>query len=65
MERFRGLSTPSRAVFWLLLAGLLAGALYAIFSTQLGQTALLICCGGGLLVVVIGLASEAGMRRPR
>ncbi len=65
MERLRGLSTSSRAVFWLIVAALIAGLLYAIFSTQLGQTALLVCCGGGLLILVIGGLSEAGMRRPR
>jgi len=65
MQRFRSLSTTSRAVFWLILAALLAGLLYAIFSTQLGQIALLVCCGGGLLIIVIGGLSEAGMRRPR
>jgi hypothetical protein len=65
MERFRGLSQPSRIVFWLILTTLVAGMLYAVFSTQLGQTALLICCGGGALVIVIGLASERGMRRGR
>ena len=65
MQRFRSLSTTSRAVFWLILAALLAGLLYGIFSTQMGQTALLVCCGGGLLIIVIGVLSESGMRRPR
>ncbi|MCC6613826.1 MAG: hypothetical protein IT320_10140 [Anaerolineae bacterium] len=65
MQRFRSLSTTSRSIFWLILALLLAGLLYAIFSTQLGQTALIVCCGGGLLIVVIGVLSEAGMRKPR
>jgi hypothetical protein len=65
VERFRGLSTTSRGIFWLILTLLVAGLLYAVFSTQLGQTALLVCCGGGVLVVIIGLASEAGMRRGR
>jgi hypothetical protein len=63
MERFRALSRPSRAAFWLIIALLAAALLYAVFSTQLGQTALLVCCGGGALVIVIGLMSEAGMRR--
>jgi hypothetical protein len=63
MERFKGLSRPSRAIFWLFLIALVAGALYAIFSTQLGQNVLLLCCGGGILIAIIGAISEGGMRR--
>ena len=63
MERFRALSRPSRLAFWIIIALLAAALLYAVFSTRLGQTALLVCCGGGALVIAIGLVSEAGMRR--
>lgn len=63
--RLRRISLSSRTIFWIIVAVLATGLLYAIFSTQLGQTALLICCGGAVLIVVIGLVSEAGMRRAR
>ena len=65
LDRFRNLSRSSRAVFWLILAAFVAVVLYAFFSSQFGQNALLCCCGGALLIAVVGLASERGMRRSR
>ncbi|KXK19208.1 MAG: hypothetical protein UZ15_CFX003002077 [Chloroflexi bacterium OLB15] len=63
MQRYRNLSRNSRILFWAIIAAMVAFVLYAIFSTSLGQTALLVCCGGIILIVVIGLISERGMRR--
>ncbi len=58
MDSLRNIRLASRTVFWLILIGLVVAALYAFFSSRIGQTALLICCGGlVLLVVVIGLAA--------
>jgi hypothetical protein len=61
----RRFALKARTVFWLLLIGLATALLYVVFSTQLGQTALLICCGGVVLLVVIGIVSESGMRGAR
>jgi hypothetical protein len=63
LDRFRNLSRSSRAVFWVIIAAFVAFILYAIFSSRLGQTALLICCGGIVLVAIVGIISEQGMRR--
>jgi hypothetical protein len=63
MEQLRNFRLASRTVFWLIFIGLVVAALYAIFSTRIGQTALLICCGGLALLVVVGILSERGMRR--
>jgi hypothetical protein len=65
MNRLKRISLTSRTIFLLVIVALIVAALYAVFSTQLGQTALLICCGGGVLLVVVGVMSERGMRRPR
>jgi hypothetical protein len=65
MNRLKNVSVASRTVYIVVIGVIILIALYAIFSSQLGQTALLVCCGGGLLLVVVGLASERGMRRPR
>lgn len=65
MDRLKGISLTSRTVFWLLIvAGVVIG-LYAFLSSRFGQTAILVCCGGAVLLVVVGLLSEGGMRRPR
>jgi hypothetical protein len=61
----RRFSLKARTIFWLLLIGLATALLYAVFSTQIGQTALLVCCGGAVLLVVIGIVSESGMRGAR
>lgn len=63
MNRLRGVSLASRTVFWLILIGLIVLGLFAFFSSQIGQQALLICCGGAVVLVVVGLLSERGMRR--
>jgi hypothetical protein len=65
LERFRGLSRSSRVVFWVILGLFVAIALYAFFSSQLGQNALLCCCGGVVIVALIGIVSERGMRKSR
>ncbi len=65
MDKLKGISLTSRTIFWLLLvAGVVIG-LYAFFSSRFGQTALLVCCGGIVVLVVVGILSEGGMRRPR
>ncbi|MBZ0283076.1 MAG: hypothetical protein K8L97_20225 [Anaerolineae bacterium] len=65
MDKLKGISLTSRTIFWLLLvAGVVIG-LYAFLSSQFGQTALLVCCGGIVVLVVVGVLSEGGMRRPR
>jgi len=65
MDKLKGISLTSRTIFWLLLvAGVVIG-LYAFFSSRFGQTALLVCCGGIVVLVVVGVLSEGGMRRPR
>jgi predicted Rdx family selenoprotein len=63
IDRFRSLSRTSRTTFWVILAGMVALLLFAIFSTRLGQYALLCCCGGAIAIVVVGLLSERGMSR--
>jgi hypothetical protein len=65
MDRLRNIRLASRTVFWLVFIALNVVALYAFFSSRLGQTALVICCGGAVLLVVVGLLSERGMRRMR
>ncbi|HUN08923.1 MAG TPA: hypothetical protein PLQ56_20120 [Aggregatilineales bacterium] len=65
MNRLKRISLTSRTIYLLIVIALIVAAVYAVFSTQLGQTALLICCGGGVLLVVVGIMSERGMRRPR
>ncbi len=65
MDRLKRISLTSRTIFWLLLiAGVVIG-LYAFFSSRFGQTALLVCCGGAVVLVVVGIISENGMKRPR
>lgn len=62
-DRFRSLSRSSRAVFWLILAALVAAVLYAFFTSSFGQNALLCCCGGAIVIALIGIVSERGMSR--
>jgi hypothetical protein len=64
MDRFRNIRLASRTVFWLIMIALIVAALYAFFSSRIGQTAVFICCGGLVLLVVVGILSERGMRRP-
>jgi hypothetical protein len=65
MDRFRNIRLASRTIFWLILIALIVAALYAFFSSRIGQTALIICCGGLVLLVVVGILSERGMRGAR
>jgi hypothetical protein len=65
MNPLKRISLTSRTIYLLIVIGLIVAAMYAVFSTQLGQTALLICCGGAALLVVVGVMSERGMRRHR
>lgn len=58
-------SRNTRLVGWAILALLIMAALFAFFSSQLGQNVLLVCCGGGILIAIVGILSERGMRRPR
>jgi hypothetical protein len=59
----QNVSRGSRTIFWIVLIVLVGAVIYAIFSTQIGQTALLLCCGGAIAIAAIGLVSERGMRR--
>lgn len=61
--RLQRRSRRLRAVFWVMLALMIAALAIAFFDTRLGQTAVLACCGGVVLLIVIGLLSERGMRR--
>lgn len=64
-NRLQQFSSTTRLIFWALLAVLIMGLVYGIFSTQFGQNVLICCCGGGLIVSIVGILSERGMRRPR
>lgn len=55
----------SRTIFWLILIGMIVIGLYAFVSSRFGQTALVVCCGGLIVLVVVGILSENGMKRPR
>ena len=65
MDRLKNISVASRTVYIIVIGVIILIGLYAFFNSRIGQTALLVCCGGGLLLVVVGLASERGMRRLR
>lgn len=65
MNQLRNLSNQSRIVFVVVALILVAIALFAFFTSELGRTLTLICCGGLILVVVLGILSERGMRPPR
>lgn len=59
------ISLATRTIFWLILVGMIVLGLFAFFTSRIGQQALLICCGGLVVLVVGGVLSERGMRRPR
>lgn len=59
------ISLATRTIFWLILVGMIVLGLFAFFTSRIGQQALLICCGGLVVLVVVGVLSERGMRRPR
>jgi hypothetical protein len=61
----RRISLTSRTIFFIILGLLILAGGYAFLSSRIGQTALLVCCGGAVLLVVVGILSENGMRRPR
>jgi len=65
MDRLKGVSLASRTVFILIIGAFILIGLYAFISSRIGQTALVVCCGGAILLVVVGILSESGMRRPR
>jgi len=65
MDRLKQISLASRTVYIVIIGGLILIGLYAFFSSRVGQTALLVCCGGAVVLVVVGVMSERGMRRPR
>ncbi|GEM_PF-1219191 len=65
MNSLRNLSNQSRTVFVVVALLLIAIALYAFFTSELGRALTLICCGGVILVVILGIMSERGMRPPR
>ncbi|MBL8154221.1 MAG: hypothetical protein JNM70_08560 [Anaerolineae bacterium] len=65
MDRLKGFSLTSRTIYRLIIVGMVIVLLFAFLNSRIGQTALLVCCGGAILLVVVGLLSERGMRRPR
>ncbi|MCC6802402.1 MAG: hypothetical protein IT319_05935 [Anaerolineae bacterium] len=65
MNRYRNLSQRSRSLFWVILVVMIVVGLVAFFTSEIGRTVTLVCCGGLILLVVIGVISEGGMRRPR
>lgn len=65
MNRYRNLSSHSRSVFWVVLALMIILGLIAFFTSEVGRTVALVCCGGVLLLIVIGVVSEGGMKRPQ
>jgi hypothetical protein len=65
MDRFKRISLTSRTIYILVIGVLILIGLFAFFNSQIGQTALLVCCGGAIVLVVVGIISEGGMKRPR
>ncbi len=65
MNNLKNISLTSRTIFWLIIVAFVVIGLYAFFSSRIGQAALLVCCGGAVVLVVVGILSERGMRRPR
>ena len=65
MDRFKQISLTSRTIYILVIGALILIGLFAFFSSRVGQTALLVCCGGAIVLVVVGVISEGGMKRPK
>ncbi|MEO8611856.1 MAG: hypothetical protein ABI690_28410 [Chloroflexota bacterium] len=65
MDRFKQISLTSRTIYILVIGVLIVIGLYAFFNSRVGQAALLVCCGGAILLVIVGVISEGGMKRPR
>lgn len=63
LERLRGLSRSTQVLAGVILMAMILVLLYAFFTSDVGRAAALLCCGGAVALVVIGLISEAGMRR--
>ncbi|MBA3871331.1 MAG: hypothetical protein H0X30_19480 [Anaerolineae bacterium] len=64
-NRLGRVSRRARMVGWGILVLLIMALLFAFFLSSLGRNVLLVCCGGGILIVIVGIISERGMRRPR
>lgn len=65
MDRLKQISLTSRTIYLLVIGLLIVIGLYAFVNSRIGQTALLVCCGGAVLLVIVGIISEGGMKRPR
>lgn len=65
MDRLKHFSLTSRTIYRLIIVGMVIVLVFAFLNSRIGQTAVLACCGGAVLLVVVGLLSERGMRRPR
>jgi len=65
MNRLKRISVASRTVYLVVIGALILIGLYAFFNSRIGQAAFLVCCGGAVLVVILGIVSERGMRRPK
>jgi hypothetical protein len=65
MNRLKRISVASRTVYIIIIGALILIGLYAFFNSRIGQSAFLICCGGAVVLVIVGIVSEGGMRRPR
>lgn len=65
MDRLKHFSLTSRTIYRLIIVGMVTVLVFAFLNSRIGQTAVLTCCGGAVLLVVVGLLSERGMRRPR
>jgi len=65
MNRYRNPSQRSRSTFWIILAVIIVVGGIAFFASDVGRTIALVCCGIVILLIVVGVISEGGMRRPR
>mgnify|MGYP001159280476 CR=1 FL=1 len=65
VNQYKGFSRSSKSVFWVILAAMVIVGLIAFFTSEAGRTVALVCCGGLILLVVVGVVSEGGMRKPR
>lgn len=65
VDRYKGFSRSSKSLFWVILAAMILVGLVAFFTSDVGRTLALVCCGGLIVLVIVGVASERGMNRPR
>lgn len=63
VDRLRNASNTSRTIFIVIVVAMILLGLYGFFTSELGRTIALVCCGGIVLLVIVGIASERGMRR--